>query len=148
MSLQQIHSKRMHGAGGIQQQIQHNADPWATTGRGISWNSINLANCGIVKSVHSRGAWVVPRPTVSHKRNRWPRSLSSLCSDEWSAWVWAAWCRRNKPCWAPWAMNTHQHMECTSLSWTEYTCSPIRQMGLQQWKSCPSKPLVYFSLAG
>lgn len=87
------------------------------------------------------------RPTVCYKRNRWPRSLSSLCSDEWSAWVWAAWCRRHKPCWAPWAMHTHQHMECTSLSWTEYTCSPITQMGLQQWKSCLSKPLVYFSLS-
>lgn len=46
-----------------------------------------------------------------------------------------------------WAVNTHQHMKCTSLSSTEYTCCPITQMGLQQWKSLLSKALVYFCLA-
>lgn len=48
--------------------------------------------------VDNRATRVVLRPTVRYNLNRRPRSLSSLCSDEWSAWVWAAWCRRHKPC--------------------------------------------------
>lgn len=77
-------------------------------------------------------------------RNGQPRYLSSHCSDE-SAWVWAAWCRKHKPCWAPWAMNTHQHMESSSLFWREYLRSPP----LHKWvhgsgKVSSAIPLVYF----
>lgn len=74
----------MHVTGKTLEQMKCSSDPW-TMNNNRTWhfeNSINLAKRAVVKFVLTRGKGDLLRPTVCYKLNRWPRSLSTLGSDE------------------------------------------------------------------